>query len=263
MNLVVNARDAMPNGGKLIVETQPAHLDEAYAASNPDARPGDYVLIAVTDTGTGMAKETLAHIFEPFFTTKEQGKGTGLGLATVYGIVEQSKGHIAVVSEVGVGTTFKVYLPAVSSAESVTSAQKVPVALKGTGTILLVEDEAALRLLTAAALRAFGYTVIEAENGADALVMAEAHTGQIDIVVADVVMPQMGGPESVSKLRAKRKGFAVIFISGYSQASSFTHPEVGTGTVLLNKPFSVQTLAARIQELLQRDTESASAAGVS
>ena len=263
MNLVVNARDAMPNGGKLIVETQPAHLDEAYAACNPDARAGDYVLIAVKDTGIGMDKETLAHIFEPFFTTKEQGKGTGLGLATVYGIVEQSKGHIAVVSEVEVGTTFKVYLPAVTSAASVTSAQKVPVALKGTGTILLVEDEAALRLLTAAALRAFGYTVIEAENGADALVLAEAHAGQIDIVVADVVMPQMGGPEFVSKLRAKRKDFAVIFISGYSQASSFAHPEVGTGTVLLNKPFSVQTLAARIQELQQRDSQSASAAGAS
>ena len=245
------------------METQPAHLDDAYAAGNPEARPGDYVLIAVTDTGIGMDKETLAHIFEPFFTTKEQGRGTGLGLATVYGIVEQSKGHIAVVSEVGVGTTFKVYLPAVSTAASVTSTQKTPGALMGTGTILLVEDEAALRLLTAAALRAFGYTVIEAENGADAIVLAEAHSGQIDIVVADVVMPQMGGPEFVSKLRAKRKDFAVIFISGYSQTSSFAHPEVGSGTVLLNKPFSVQTLAARIQELLHRHSQSASSAGAS
>lgn len=259
MNLVVNARDAMPRGGKLIVETQSARLDEAYAASHPDARVGDYVLIAVTDNGIGMDKTTLAHVFEPFFTTKEQGKGTGLGLATVYGIVEQSKGRIAVESDVGVGTTFKVYLPAVSSAASVPQVPKSAMALKGTGTVLLVEDEPALRLLTAASLRAFGYTVIEAENGADALLVAEAHSGTIGIVVADVVMPQMGGPELVSRLRAKRGYFSVIFISGYSEADEIDRTGLGTDAVLLAKPFTAETLAAKIQERLHAKTDSASA----
>ena len=263
MNLVVNARDAMPRGGKLIVETQSARLDEAYAASHPDARVGDYVLIAVGDNGVGMDKGTLAHVFEPFFTTKEQGKGTGLGLATVYGIVEQSKGHIAVESEVGVGTTFKIYLPAVSSAASVPQIPKSAVALKGTGTILLVEDEPALRLLTAASLRGYGYTVIEAENGADALLVAEAQSATIDIVVADVVMPQMGGPELVSKLCMKRRDFSVIFISGYGQADGFDPTRLGTDAVLLAKPFTAETLAAKIQERLQAKSDNASAAGAS
>jgi CheY-like chemotaxis protein len=261
MNLVVNARDAMPGGGKLTVKTEPAHLNEAYAISNPGARAGNYVLIAVTDNGIGMDKETMAHIFEPFFTTKEQGKGTGLGLATVYGIVEQSRGHIAVDSEIGVGTTFKVYLPALSTAASDTLAQKSALALKGTGTILLVEDEPALRLLTAASLRGFGYTVIEAENGADALVVAEAHVGKIDIVVTDIVMPQMGGPELVSRLRAKRSDFVAILVSGYSQAAAFDQAQLGAGAILLHKPFAIETLAAKIQESLNKASEKSSAAG--
>jgi signal transduction histidine kinase/ActR/RegA family two-component response regulator len=249
MNLAVNARDAMPGGGKLILETQARHLDEAYAAQNSDAYAGDYVLIAVTDNGSGMSKETQSHIFEPFFTTKEQGKGTGLGLATVYGIVKQSKGHISVYSEVGVGTTFKVFLPAVASAVSTARTEKAPVALKGTGTVLLVEDEAALRVLAATSLKKIGYTVIEAGNGVEALAAAEAHAGKIDVVVADIVMPQMGGPELVEKLLARRSGFAVIFMSGYTEAAALEHARVGTDSVLLNKPFSTDTLAAKIQEL--------------
>jgi len=256
MNLVVNARDAMPSGGKLVVKTLAAHLDEAYAASNPDARAGDYVLIAVSDNGIGMDKETLAHAFEPFFTTKEQGKGTGLGLATVYGIVEQSKGHIAVTSEVGVGTTFQVYLPAISAAASAPQLSKSAAALKGTGTILLVEDEPALRLLTAASLRAFGYTVMEAENGADALVVADTHAGKIDVVIADIIMPQVGGPELVSRLVKKRPGFAVIFISGYMQAGAFDQAQFGEA-VLLQKPFTAETLAGKIQEVLNTKASAA------
>jgi two-component system, cell cycle sensor histidine kinase and response regulator CckA len=249
MNLAVNARDAMPGGGKLILETQARSLDEAYAAENSDAYAGDYVLIAVTDNGSGMSKETQAHIFEPFFTTKEQGKGTGLGLATVYGIVKQSKGHISVYSEVGVGTTFKVFLPAVASAVSTARAEKASVALKGTGTVLLVEDETALRVLAATSLKKIGYTVLEAGNGVEALAAAEAHAGKIDVVVADIVMPQMGGPELVEQLRARRSGFAVIFMSGYTEAAALEHARVGTDSVLLNKPFSTETLAAKIQEL--------------
>jgi CheY-like chemotaxis protein len=253
----------MPKGGKLIVETRAAHLDESYAASNPDVRPGDYVLIAVTDNGIGMDKETMIHVFEPFFTTKEQGKGTGLGLATVYGIVEQSKGHIALESEVGIGTTFKVYLPAVSTGASVSQLPTSVAALKGTGTILLVEDEPALRLLTAAALRSFGYTVMEAENGMDALLVADAHLGRIDVVVADIVMPQMGGPELVSKLRTKRPDFVVIFISGYSQAAALDPAQLGAEAVLLHKPFTADVLAAKVQERLQSRADKASAAGAS
>ena len=259
MNLVVNARDAMPRGGKLVVETQSAHLEDADAAATPAMRTGDYVLIAVTDNGIGMDKATLAHVFEPFFTTKEQGKGTGLGLATVYGIVEQSKGHIVVETEVGVGTTFKVYLPAVSSAASLSQVPKSAGALKGTGTVLLAEDEPALRLLTAASLRGFGYTVIEAENGADALLVAEAHSGKIEIVVADIVMPQMGGPELVSKLRVKRGTFVTIFISGYSQADAFDRTQLGSDAVLLHKPFTAETLAAKIQQSLAAKSDSATA----
>jgi len=208
-----------------------------------------------------MDKETMAHIFEPFFTTKEQGKGTGLGLATVYGIVEQSRGHITVDSEIRIGTTFKVYLPALSTAASDTLVQKSALALEGAGTILLVEDEPALRLLTAASLRGFGYTVIEAENGADALVVADAHMGKIDIVVTDVVMPQKGGPELVSRLRAKRSGLAAIFVSGYSQAAAFDQAQLGADAILLHKPFATEVLAAKIQESLKKTSEKSSAAG--
>ena len=258
MNLAVNARDAMPGGGKLIVETLPAHLDEAYAAANTDARAGDYVLIAVTDNGCGMSKETQAHIFEPFFTTKEQGKGTGLGLATVYGIVKQSQGHISVYSEADVGTTFKVYLPAVSSAVPVAAGEKKTATVKGTGTVLLVEDEPALRLLAAASLKKLGYTVIEAGNGVEALAVAEKAQA-IDVVVADIVMPQMGGPDLVEKLRARRTGFVAIFMSGYTEAAALEHAKIGTEAILLNKPFSAEMLATKIQELQQKQQNQASA----
>jgi len=251
MNLAVNARDAMPSGGKLIIETQPGHLDEAYAAANIDARAGDYVLLAVTDNGSGMSKDTQAHIFEPFFTTKEQAKGTGLGLATVYGIIKQSQGHISVYSEPGVGTTFKVYLPAVSSAVPVAAGKRTVAAIKGNGTVLLVEDEPALRLLAAASLKKLGYAVIEAGNGVEALAAAEK-APRIDVVVADIVMPQMGGPELVEKLRARRTGFVVIFMSGYTEAAALEHAKIGTEAVLLNKPFSAEMLATKIQELQQK-----------
>ncbi len=252
MNLAVNARDAMPRGGKLILETQGCHLDEAYAAANSDAYPGDYVLIAVTDNGCGMEKETLAHIFEPFFTTKEQGKGTGLGLATVYGIVKQSRGHISVYSEPGVGTTFKVYLPSVASAVPAKAPPKTATTIKGTGTVLLVEDEPALRLLAVSSLKKIGYTVLEAGNGLEALAIAKAHAGKIDVVVADIVMPQMGGPELVEKLRAKRENLVVIFMSGYTEAAALEHAKIGDTTALLNKPFSSETLAEKIQELQRK-----------
>jgi signal transduction histidine kinase/CheY-like chemotaxis protein len=260
MNLAVNARDAMPGGGKLVIETQSCHLDEEYVAANGEANVGDYVLIAVTDNGTGMSKEIQAQIFEPFFTTKEQGKGTGLGLATVYGIVKQSRGHISVYSEPDHGTTFKVYLPALDKTVPVAQPQTAGAAVRGVGTVLLVEDEPALRALAAAALKKLGYTVLEAGNGLEALAVVEKHPTKIDVVVADIVMPRMGGPELVEKLRAKRDDFAVIFMTGYTEAAVLENAKIGSGSVLLNKPFSAEVLAARINELQKGSASSRSAA---
>jgi signal transduction histidine kinase/ActR/RegA family two-component response regulator len=256
MNLAVNARDAMPDGGKLVIETQGCHLDEAYVAANSEASQGHYVLIAVTDNGCGMSKETLAQIFEPFFTTKEQGRGTGLGLATVYGIVKQSRGHISVYSEVGHGTTFKVYLPALDKTVPVALSQSPGAAVKGAGTVLFVEDEPALRTLAVQSLKKLGYTVLEAGNGLEALAVVERHPAKIDVVVVDIVMPRMGGPELVEKLRAKRDDFAVIFMTGYTEASVLENAKIKSGAVVLNKPFSAEVLAAKINELQQQSGSS-------
>jgi two-component system, cell cycle sensor histidine kinase and response regulator CckA len=249
MKLAVNARDAMPDGGKLIIETQACHLDEAYASTHSEVSPGPYVLTAVTDSGCGMSKETLEHIFEPFFTTKEPGKGTGLGLATVYGIVKQSRGHIAVSSEPGCGTTFNIYLPSLDKSVVLPTVRQVGLAPKGDRTILLVEDEAPLRVLAAESLKRLGYTVLQAGNGLEALAVADQHSGKIDIVVSDVVMPRMGGPELVEKLRQKREGFAVIFMSGYTDAAALEKARIGSEATLLNKPFSTDLLAQRISEV--------------
>jgi signal transduction histidine kinase/CheY-like chemotaxis protein len=249
MNLAVNARDAMPNGGKLIIETQSAHLDQSYASTHSDVSPQSHVLIAVTDTGCGMTKETLEHIFEPFFTTKEAGKGTGLGLATVYGIVKQSQAHITVYSEPGLGATFKIYFPSLDKSVPLPIVRPLAAAPKGDGTILLVEDEAPLRVLAAESLKRLGYTVLQAGNGLQALAVADQHPGKIDIVVTDVVMPRMGGPELIDKLRQKRQDFAVIFMSGYTDAAALANAKVDSGAILLNKPFSTELLARRISEV--------------
>jgi signal transduction histidine kinase/ActR/RegA family two-component response regulator len=249
MNLAVNARDAMPEGGKIIIETQSCLLDDSYAATHSEVNAGDYVLIAVTDSGCGMSKETQAHIFEPFFTTKEPGKGTGLGLATVFGIVKQSRGHIAVYSEPGVGTTFKVYLPSLDKSVPLAEVRAAGAAPNGCGTILLIEDEPALRVLAAESLKKLGYTVLQAGNGLEALAVADQHSGKIDVVVADIVMPRMGGPELVEKLRAKRNEFAVIYMSGYTEAAVLENARIGTEAILLNKPFTTELLAQKISEL--------------
>jgi signal transduction histidine kinase/ActR/RegA family two-component response regulator len=251
MNLAVNGRDAMPNGGKLIIETQLCYLDESYAATHSDVSPQSYVLIAVTDTGCGMPKETLEHIFEPFFTTKEPGKGTGLGLATVYGIVKQSHAHITVYSEPGLGSTFKLYFPSLSKSIALSTARPLATAPRGEGTILLVEDEVPLRVLGAESLKRLGYSVLQAGNGLEALAVADQHPGKIDIVVTDVVMPRMGGPELVDKLRHKREGFAVIFMSGYTDAAALENGRIGSGAILLSKPFSTELLARKISEVQQ------------
>ena len=249
MNLAVNARDALPGRGKLIIETQPCDLDEAYAAVHQEVTPGPYAMLAVTDTGCGMTSETLAQIFEPFFTTKEPGKGTGLGLATVYGIVKQSRGHITVYSEVGVGTTFKIYLPAIDQPVVLPQADQTGEVPHGMGTVLLVEDEVPLRTLAAKALQRLGYEVLQAGDGLDALVVADCHPGPISVVVTDIVMPRMSGPEMVEKLRHKRSGFSVIFMSGYTEAAALGNARVGKDVVLLNKPFSTDTLVRKISQV--------------
>jgi signal transduction histidine kinase/ActR/RegA family two-component response regulator len=252
MNLAVNARDAMPSGGKIIIETQTCHLDDSYAAAHPEITPGHFVVIAVTDTGCGMDKETVAHIFEPFFTTKEQGKGTGLGLATVYGIVKQSQGHVSVYSEPGAGSAFKVYLPSIDKSVTTVIEGEASPAPKGDGTVLLVEDEPALRVLAAESLKKLGYTVLQAGNGLEALAVADQHPGTIEIVVSDVIMPRMGGPELVDKLRQTRRDFSIIFMSGYTEAAALENAKIGTGAALLTKPFSTETLARKIREIQQK-----------
>jgi signal transduction histidine kinase/ActR/RegA family two-component response regulator len=249
MNLAVNARDAMPQGGKLIIETQTCELDAGYAATHAEVVPGPYVLIAVTDTGSGMSKETLEQIFEPFFTTKEPGKGTGLGLATVYGIVKQSRGHISVYSELGIGSTFKIYLPSVEQSTTALTAQVFSASPKGEGTVLLVEDEPALRMLAGESLKRLGYHVLQAGNGLEALKVAEQHVGTIHIVVTDIVMPRMGGPELVENLKLKRGRIGVIFMSGYTETAVLENATVGSDAILLNKPFSTELLARKISEL--------------
>jgi hypothetical protein len=251
MNLAVNARDAMPSGGRLRIETSNADLDDSYTAAHPIVRSGRYVLLAVTDTGTGMDPETQAHIFEPFFTTKEQGKGTGLGLATVYGVVKQSGGFIWVYSELGKGTSFKIYLPRVDEPfEDSGSPKSAAEAPRGTETILLAEDENDVREVAREFLELGGYTVIEASNGAEALRLAAAHKGRVDLLVTDMVMPGMTGPELAARLQENNPSLGVIYMSGYSEQAAVEAAQSHTLTRLLTKPFSRIAFLRMVREVL-------------
>jgi CheY-like chemotaxis protein len=248
MNLVVNAKDAMPAGGRLTLRTENVTLDENHR-SQQFIRPGNYVTLMVSDTGMGMNRETQSRIFEPFFTTKEKGKGTGLGLSTVYGIVKQSGGYVMVQSELGRGTTFQIYLPLVEGTAEKHSVA-VPEAVGGTETILLVEDEESVRQLVRDTLSAKGYKVLEAENGEAGFATAACHQGKLDLVITDVVMPGMGGREMVKQLIETRPGIKVLYLSGYTEDAIISDGSIEKGTAFLQKPFTLQNLSRKVREVL-------------
>jgi CheY-like chemotaxis protein len=251
LNMAINARDAMPGGGKLVIGTRNVELhDRTATGTTPAATDG--VLLSISDTGSGMTPETQAHVFEPFYTTKSQGKGTGLGLAVVDGIVKQSGGHIEVDSEPGVGTTFNVYLPATPEPQPNAGAEAIAESPKGTETVLLVEDEPAVRAMTQAALQRHGYTVLPAASGSEALRIARANEGAIKVVLTDVVMPGMSGPQLVEQLREGHPRLVALFMSGYTSDAVLRHGiETGQADFLL-KPFSTSALAAKLRQVLDR-----------
>jgi CheY-like chemotaxis protein len=253
MNLVVNSRDAMPNGGKLVVETANVTLDEEYCRSHSSVQPGQYVMLAVSDTGSGMDAKTQARIFEPFFTTKEEGKGTGLGLATVYGVVKQSEGHIWVYSELGKGTTFKIYFPRIDEpAQSTATDRGKEGSLRGSETILLAEDSTLLRVLTCALLENNGYKVLAAENGMEAVKLAERFDRPIHLLLTDVVMPGMSGRELAGRLAVERPGMRVLYMSGYTNDAIVHHGVLEPGLFFLEKPFSQDGLMRKLREVLDQ-----------
>ncbi len=257
MNLAVNARDAMPSGGRLTIETSNVDLDARFSSHPVMRTPGKYVMITVTDNGCGMDAATQAHIFEPFFTTKEKGKGTGLGLATVYGIVKQSDGYIWVYSEPGHGTSFKVYLPRIAEERSVEAPCSLPdrdTILRGFETVLLVEDENGVRELAREYLEKCGYKVIQASNGKEALELAASYGEPIHLLMTDVVMPGMSGRELADRISRIRIDIRILYMSGYTEQAVVHHGIVEEDAILLQKPFTLPTLAAKLREILDEVT---------
>ena len=252
VNLAVNARDAMPSGGRLRIQTTAVTVDEDFARTHPALRPGNFLRVDVSDTGHGMDEATIAHIFEPFFTTKERGKGTGLGLATVYGMVQQTGGDVQVSSQPGRGSTFHVYLPIVT--ESLSEAAERPSAGAGAGseTLLVVEDEDAVREFTAKVLRQLGYEVLTASGGEQAIRISDSHSAEIAAVITDVIMPGMSGRQVADELKRRRPGIKVLFLSGYTEDVIAEHGVLEPGVDFLAKPFHLEDLAKKLREVLER-----------
>jgi signal transduction histidine kinase len=251
MNLAVNARDAMPQGGQLTIETANLELEEAYARLHAPFQPGQYVTLTVADTGCGIDPETQAHIFEPFFTTKEPGKGTGLGLATVYGVVKQSGGYIWVSSEPGQGTTFKIYLPTVDEPSGTGELSELPLrSTKGTETVLVVEDDEPIRNFICECLERQGYSVVSAGDPVEAVEAAERHKGMIQLMVTDVVMPGVSGRELAEQLAPRRPEMKVLFVSGYTDDAIVHYGVLEAGLAFLQKPFTRMGLAQKVREVL-------------
>jgi signal transduction histidine kinase len=253
LNLVINARDAMPAGGTLTLETGNADLDENYAQEHAGVRPGSYVMLAVSDTGIGMDSETQAHIFEPFFTTKEDGKGSGMGLATVYGVLQQSGGHIWVYSEPGRGSTFKLYLPRVEeAAETAAKTQPPAPTIRGTETILVAEDDRQVRDLAVAILKACGYLVLVLDSALEAERVCQQHQGSIDLLLTDVIMREMSGPDLAQRLKKLRPQTKVLFMSGYTDAAIVHQGVLDPGIAFLPKPFTPSSLAGKVRQVLDQ-----------
>jgi two-component system cell cycle sensor histidine kinase/response regulator CckA len=256
VNLAVNARDAMPAGGTLTIETANVVLDEAYVAASVDAQPGEHVMLAVSDTGVGMDEEVKVHLFEPFFTTKQRGQGTGLGLSTVFGIVRQNGGHIRIHSEVGLGTTVRIYLPSTRRVEALPRAlsRSLPSAterlVQGTETVLVVEDEADVRNLAVQILQSCGYRVLAASNGPEALQISEQHGDTIHLLLTDVVMPHMNGKELADKLEHQRPALRVLYMSGYADDAIMQHGLLTAGVAFLAKPLTVESLTQKVRAVL-------------
>ena len=256
MNLAVNGRDAMPNGGKLTIETANVELDEFYARSHVDVKPGHYVMFSVSDTGVGMTPEVRERIFEPFFTTKEKGKGTGLGLSTSYGIVKQSAGNIWVYSEPGKGTTFKIYLPRVDEPPEEIRKEVLKEELpRGNEAILIVEDEEEVRKLAGKILERQGYRILEASQGDDALRISERHGGPIDLILVDVIMPGMSCSELAKHLKSPHPKMKVLYMSGYTDNAIVRHGVLEKGVNYIQKPFTMEGLARKVREVLDKDSD--------
>jgi CheY-like chemotaxis protein len=252
VNVAINARDAMPSGGTLTIETADTLLDASYAADHAGAAPGAHVMLAISDTGVGMDEETRAHIFEPFFTTKDASKGTGLGLSTVHGIVSQSGGSIAVESTPGRGTTFRIFLPRIDAPVATPTPERAAESVSGGETVLLVEDEAAVRRAALRALQMQGFVVMAAEHGPAALAAARAHAGPIHLLATDLVMPGMSGRELAAVLTAERPELRTLFMSGYTDDAEILRDVRDNGAAFLAKPYSPSELGAKVREVLDR-----------
>jgi CheY-like chemotaxis protein len=250
LNLALNARDAMPEGGKLTIETSNAYLDDEYCRQHDGVTPGQYILIAITDSGAGMSAETIDHAFEPFFTTKEAGKGTGLGLSQVYGFMKQSEGHIKIYSEPGEGTTIKLYLPRRDGNEAPVSADDHESSDHARGeTILIVEDDDGVRQYAAEILRDLNYQIIEAKDSAAALRLLDADK-KFDLLLTDVVLPGKNGRELANEVESRRPGTKIIFMTGYSRNAIVHHGRLDAGTELIPKPLTERVLARKIRQVL-------------